>query len=241
MDWAKVACWSAASARLGMTRAVATSALPVVSAVGHEVDFTICDFVADVRAATPSAAAEIITAGAVSLRERLSEVGGRISRGARRGVRMGQGSVEQFGKRLLRCHPRRRLHDQMQRMDELTDDLRRGLRMQLRELAGKWKLASERMRRVKPRVVMMERREAAGKLQRKMALRMAVALREKRRTLDHLVGALRLLAPDQVLGRGYSITADAKTGLIIRGAALVKKGQKLWTRVADGEFESTAD
>ena len=69
----------------------------------------------------------------------------------------------------------------------------------------------------------------------------AAQLADKRRRLEHLADALRLLAPDNVLARGYSITTDSKTGAIIRRASEVKKGQWLRTRVAKGEFGSTAD
>ena len=224
-----------------LAQAVAASRAPVVSAVGHEVDFTICDFVADVRAATPSAAAEIITAGAVSLGERLTELAGRISRGARRGVTSGQRGAGALGARLLRSHPRRRLQARMQRVDELTDDLQRGWRVQWRGLAGKWESEAERLRRFRPRSVVSAKADLARGLGHGLRESGAAQLADKRRRLEHLADALRLLAPDNVLARGYSITTDSKTGAIIRRASEVKKGQWLRTRVAKGEFGSTAD
>ncbi|MBL67773.1 MAG: exodeoxyribonuclease VII large subunit [Verrucomicrobiales bacterium] len=224
-----------------LARAVAGSRVPVVSAVGHEVDFTICDFVADVRAATPSAAAEIITAGAVNLGERLSALAGRIARGARRGVAAGHRDVGELGARLLRSHPRRRLQSRMQRVDELTEDLRRGWRVQWRGLAGKWESALDRLRRFRPRAVVAAKADLARGLGRGLRENGAARLADKRLRLEHLADALRLLAPDNVLARGYSITTDSKSGAIIRRASEVKKGQWLRTRVAEGEFGSTAD
>ncbi len=224
-----------------LARAVAVSAVPVVSAVGHEVDFTICDFVADVRAATPSAAAEIITAGGVSLEEQLASLAGRIAREAMRGVAKGQRDAGELGARLLRSHPRRQLQARMQRVDELTDNLQRNWRVQWRGLAGKWEVAMERLRRFRPTTILSKKAELACALRGEMREYGAARLVDKRRRLEHLRDELRLLAPDNVLARGYSITKDSKTGAIIRRSGDVKSGQELRTRVAAGEFGSTAD
>ena len=105
----------------------------------------------------------------------------------------------------------------------------------------KYESAAERFFIIKSRALMADRWEVAKKFQRELENQVTSALREKRRQLECLTDTLRLLAPDHVLRRGYSITADAKMGSIIRGAASVKKGQKLRTRVADGEFGSTVD
>ena len=223
-----------------LARAVAVSAVPVVSAVGHEVDFTICDFVADVRAATPSAAAEIITAGGVSLEEQLASLAGRISREAMRGVAKGQRDAGELGARLLRSHPRRQLQARMQRVDELTDNLQRNWRVQWRGLARKWEVAMERLRRFRPTTILSKKTELARALRGEMRVYGAARLVDKRRRLEHLRDELRLLAPDNVLARGYSITTDSKTGAIIRRSGDVKSGQELRTRVAEGEFGSTA-
>jgi len=112
-----------------VARAIFESALPVVSAVGHEIDFTISDFVADFRAATPSAAAEIITEGVFASREFVAEAPGLLQRAARRGLESARDNCSQLGGRLARLHPRRRLDESLQRLDDLQSGLLRGLRI----------------------------------------------------------------------------------------------------------------
>jgi len=108
-----------------VARAIFESAVPVVSAVGHAIDFTIGDFVADVRAATPSAGAEIITEGVFSSLEFLSEAAQRIGQLARKQVEDKRYGLEQATQRLARVHPRRRLNDWLQRLDEAQMSLLR--------------------------------------------------------------------------------------------------------------------
>jgi exodeoxyribonuclease VII large subunit len=94
-----------------VARAIHASAVPVISAVGHEIDFTIGDFVADLRAATPSAAAEILTAGYVASRELVAGLAGRLARNLRAGLADAAGCVDSLRARLARAHPRRRLEE----------------------------------------------------------------------------------------------------------------------------------
>src|SRR3989454_9701886 len=104
---------------VAVARAVFESAVPVVSAIGHEIDFTICDFVADVRAATPSAAAEIITEGVFASRQFVAETPGWM--GQRIDQRLGreEANFRQWMQRLTRAHPRRRLNEKLQLLDDL--------------------------------------------------------------------------------------------------------------------------
>ena len=202
-----------------VARAIFESALPVVSAVGHEIDFTIADFVADVRAATPSAAAEIITEGVFASREFVADAPAFLQRAARRGLASAAESFSQLGGRLARLHPRRKLDESFQRLDDLQSGLLRGLKtaahsrtLVLENLAG-------RFLRARPAHQLKLRREALRQL-------------EKR---------LNVLGPEQVLARGYSITTDAATGKVLRDAAKIKAGQKLKTRLKRGEISSRAE
>jgi exodeoxyribonuclease VII large subunit len=202
-----------------VARAIFESALPVVSAVGHEIDFTIADFVADMRAATPSAAAEIITEGVFASREFVADAPLLLQRAARRGLAAATESFSQLGGRLARLHPRRKLDESLQRLDDLQSSLLRGLKtathsrtLVLENLAG-------RFWRAKPSHNLKLRRAALRQL-------------EKR---------LTALGPEQVLARGYSITTDAATGKVMRDATKVKAGQKLKTRLQRGDVLSRAE
>ena len=115
-----------------VARAIFESATPVVSAVGHEIDFTISDFVADVRAATPSVAAEIITEGVFASRQFVAEASGVISQRIRRRLERERENVGRLMQRVRRAHPRRRLNETLQLLDDLQSGLLRGVKYRWR-------------------------------------------------------------------------------------------------------------
>src|SRR6266478_9771234 len=115
-----------------VARAIFESGLPVVSAVGHEIDFTISDFVADVRAATPSAAAEIITEGVFSSCQFVSEAGSRMRILLGQQLAEKQRALTRTAQRLARLHPRRRFQDWLQRLDDLQSSLLRCVQQEVR-------------------------------------------------------------------------------------------------------------
>src|ERR1017187_1038785 len=202
-----------------VARAIFESAIPIVSAVGHEIDFTIADFVADVRAATPSAAAEIITEGVFASREFVADAPAFLQRAARRGLASAAESFSQLGGRLARLHPRRKLDESFQRLDDLQSGLLRGLKTAARSRGLVLQNLAGRFLRARPSHHLKLWHEALRQL-------------EKR---------LNVLGPEQVLARGYSITTDAATGKVLRDAAKIKVGQKLKTRLKRGEILSQVE
>ena len=224
-----------------LARSIFSSKVPVISAVGHEIDFTISDFVSDVRAATPSAAAEVITAGAVAIKERLSNTADRLRRLVIRRSEYLQEQLETTTHRLDRCHPRRQLQQKMQRIDELHDDLLRAAHSLWRGNQQKWINLNDRLLRLSPEQVMDRHSERMEQLRDRMKSNLT---RRVGFAVQHIAGLsdrLRLLGPDNVVSRGYSITRDMQTGAILRSVNKVQSGHKLKTRVADGEIESTVD
>jgi len=202
-----------------VARAIFESAVPVVSAVGHEIDFTIADFVADLRAATPSAAAEIITEGMFASREFVTDAMDLMRLRVQRWMAGEKENFTTLAGRLARLHPRRKLNDSLQRLDDLQSGLLRCLKSAVHSRRLVFENAAGRFLRAKPSLVLKTRREALRQL-------------EKR---------LNSLGPEQVLARGYSITTDAATGKVLRDAAPVQAGQKLKTRLAKGEIKSTVE
>jgi len=223
-----------------VARAIVESALPVVSAVGHEIDYTIADFVADVRAATPSVAAEIITEGFFASRETVVSALQAVQRCARQAVELEREAFENLGQRLARAHPRRRIGEQAQRLDELATALSRCVSQAAREQRTTWRHLAGRLRQVRPGRLIKQQRErlrvAAHQLQERGRHQFQAAA-TRFATVDV---RLRLLGPEQVLARGYSITMDATTGEILREARRVKPGQRLRTRLKSGEITSRA-
>ena len=224
-----------------VARAIFDSALPVVSAVGHEIDFTISDFVADVRAATPSAAAEIITEGVFASYEFLAEASRRLRQLARQQLEDKRYGLEQTTQRLARVHPRRRLNDWLQRLDDAQASLLRCAKQGARRQRLTWQNLSERLGRVRPALVLKQRRESLTQLDHRLHAEMRQQLEARKTGLAALEARLRLLGPEQVLARGYSITTDDASGKVLRAAKQVKPGQRLKTRLMAGEVFSTVE
>ena len=202
-----------------VARAIFESTIPVVSAVGHEIDFTISDFVADVRAATPSVAAEIITEGVFASRE----------------------LVANLMRRMAQAHPRRRLNEHLQRLDDLQTGLLRQTKQGVRERQVVCQNLATRLRQVCPKQFLKQRREVLKSAQKRLSELAREQFRNCKTTLAATKSRLRLLGPEQVLSRGYSITTDAVTGKVLRDAAQVKAGQGLRTRLKSGEILSRAE
>ncbi len=224
-----------------VARAIFDSALPVVSAVGHEIDFTISDFVADVRAATPSAAAEIITEDAFASRQFIADAAVRLRQLARWGIESHRENFAQLAARLARVHPRRLLDERRQYLDDLQGALVRCARQGWREQRTAWLNLQQRLSRVKPSVLLAQRRQELRELKRRLHDQARRQAEGRRIVFASLEGRLRLLSPENVLARGYSITMDAATGKVIRAAGEVRAGQALKTKLKRGEVRSVVE
>ncbi|MBC8324515.1 MAG: exodeoxyribonuclease VII large subunit [Verrucomicrobia subdivision 3 bacterium] len=222
-----------------LARAIHASIVPVVSAVGHEIDFTISDFVADARAATPSAAAEIITTAAVALQDSLATTGNRLTWLVRRRRDSFKEHIAVIAHRLGRCHPRRRLQERMQRVDELHTDLQRAAQSRRQICSTHWRSLAERLLRVHPKWVVRHRRQQAAQLAARLRERKGHHLDRAAQRLTRLVDRLRLLGPANVLARGYSITLDVHTQKVIRSVKQAPAGTCVRTQLRDGSIEST--
>lgn len=223
---------------LVVAEAIYHSDLPVVSAVGHEIDFTISDFVADLRAATPSAAAEIITEGAHAGRVAIVEALRAMARSVRNRVGAAQEARSFLRRRLVRCRPTRLLQERMQYVDELRDRCGRLVRAQWLSRQQEHRAWRTRLSRIKPAARLARWRRALRDLLAGLRRNASLRLKATHARLDGAAGRLRLLSPEQTLARGYSITTTGD-GRIIRSAAEVQPGDLVRTRVADGSFTST--
>jgi exodeoxyribonuclease VII large subunit len=221
-----------------VARAIFESALPIVSAVGHEIDFTLGDFVADLRAATPSAAAEILTEGVYASREFMAAAGDRMRQLLRQRLDERAYEIGQLSGRLIRLHPRRSINELFQRLDDFSSGLLRIVRQGTRERRLAWQNVRTKLARVRPALVLAERRESLTQLLRQVRRHARHQLLNPRNRLSTLEARLRLLGPEQVLARGYSITMNDNTGQVIRDARKVKAGQRLRTRLESGVIKS---
>ena len=224
-----------------VARAIFQSAIPVLSAVGHEIDFTISDFVADLRAATPSAAAEIITEGTFASRRMVAETRDRLKQLIVDRIDQAHDDLGVLNNRLARVHPRRVLNDRLQYLDELSGSLLRCLKHGHRHWRVAWQNLRQRFIRERPSLILKQRREGLAQLNRRLRERWRTQRQERANHLAHIASRLRLLSPENVLARGYSITQDRASGKIIRRAGEIKPRQKLRTRLSEGQVDSTAE
>ena len=197
-----------------VARAIFNSTVPIISAVGHEIDFTICDFVADLRAPTPSAAAELIVPDIIDLHRRID--------GCARGL----------ARQLLN-----RTRDAQQRLDHGREILQRCLAHKIDSYKrGLLHIAAALQARSPARELMMRRNRLVD-LHRRLVASPGRLLESARHRFRHMEGILRVLGPDATLRRGYSITTN-ESGKIIRTIAAIRPKMKIRTRVSDGEFGS---
>ena len=197
-----------------VARAIFHSAVPIVSAVGHEIDFTICDLVADLRAATPSAAAELIVPDVIDLQRQID------------------GCVRTLARQLLN-----RVRDAQQRLDHARETLHRCLAHKLDSYKRSLLHIARALRARSPARELMMRRNRFADLHRRLLACPGRLLENARHRFQRMEGILRVLGPDATLRRGYSITMNDR-GKIIRTIAAVRPKMNIRTRVNDGEFSS---
>lgn len=224
-----------------VARAIYASKLPVISAVGHEIDFTISDFVADFRAATPTAAAEILTEGFFSARTFIAEARAHVLELLQYALGQKKEQLTASVRGLTRLHPRRRLQEQSQRLDDSQVSIRRCVRTQLRQKQSEWKAVRARFDRLHPEVQICRLKELLTKLSERLNSGISTEFQCIKQRFSQAETRLKLLSPQNTLQRGYSITLDAESGKVLRNAADVKGGAKIRTCLAQGEITSRLD
>ena len=218
-----------------VARAIAASSLPICSAVGHETDFTIADFVADLRAPTPSAAAEQLSQNQEDLLVRLRQLSIRLSQLQRSALQRLAHKLSSTAKRLRR--PDRLVQEQAQQLDGLDARLMRGWAARSAERSNELALLAQSLRAQSPRR-RLERltQDLSGKKQR-LSRAAKVALQRKGASLAQLGRSLEAISPLSTLARGYSISFDAD-GNALRSIEDTAPGKEISTQVGDGRIVS---
>ncbi|GAB4166936.1 MAG: exodeoxyribonuclease VII large subunit [Terrimicrobiaceae bacterium] len=220
-----------------VARAIAASPLPVVSAIGHEIDFTIADFVADYRAPTPSAAAEILSADAGELIARLSRESRRMEAQCLVRLQNVQLRLSASVSSALYREPSRRLRELSQQTDRLWSEMNSSTRDASRALTERLRHASLRLdpRNYLAQLRHSSSRVASGFARLQAAVRHAISSASSR--LHGLSGQLSTLDPQATLARGYTITMDAD-GRPVDSVTKLKPGDKITSRFQDGEAQA---
>lgn len=221
-----------------LARAIRASAIPVVTGIGHEVDQTIADLAADQRAATPSAAAELVTPDGAALRARLAVLGQRLTGAAARGLTRPRERLGAALRQLRLLHPAARLRQQAQRLDDLERQLLRAVGATLVGAAARLAGADRRLAAAAPlrRTALEGARLAVlrGRLGRAAVARLTNA----RATLARLGALLDGLSPLGTLGRGYALVTRADDGALVRTPEQVAGGDLVRIRLAAGELRA---
>lgn len=219
-----------------VARAIYASRTPVVSAVGHEVDFSIADFVADVRAPTPSAAAELVVPEALHYENRLQAGLARLYQTMQRRIADNRALLEHISRRLR--HPGERLQQQSQRLDELETRLARAFHAQLTRKQQQLGTLMARQKALPLGSRLQQLRRELGQWQTQLNRQMHHQLQHQQQRLGEAVRLLNSVSPLNTLERGYAIVTDAQ-GQVLRTTEQVQVGDTVKSRLASGIITST--
>ncbi|TMO74493.1 exodeoxyribonuclease VII large subunit [Pseudoalteromonas sp. S3785] len=222
-----------------LARAIYQSELPIVSAVGHEIDTTISDYVADVRAATPSAAAELVSPNTQELHNKVVELINRLNNAFKHNMADKRALATQLQHRLNLCHPRNQLNQKAQRLDELTIALQQGMRNRLYQQERTLNNLIPRLMRQSPDKKLSQASHQLMQVQTRLEQAMQHKLQHAQNSLALQASRLDSVSPLNVLARGYSIT-KSQQGKVVKSVAHIKKGDVLITELVDGAIKSTA-
>ncbi len=216
-----------------VARAIYASPLPVISAVGHEVDVTISDFVADLRAATPSAAAELLSPDRAEWLETLRRYENRLGRALQQQFKQQQQRLIWLHKRLR--DPAQQLQQRSQRLDELELRLAKAQKNRLHHLQARLRTGDARLQRYNPLLRLQQLRQTEQQLSLRLRQSWQQRLKQLQLRLAGQVGALEAVSPLATLNRGYAIVQDHQNQ-VIRDSREVKQGDTVRTRLHHGEL-----
>jgi len=215
-----------------VARAIFASPLPVVSAVGHETDFTISDFVADVRAPTPSAAAELMVPVKDELLRRIQETRSALKNALFRGLRLLREQTVQLSKRLV--HPGRQVADYRLRLDDALGRIMSGLSRQLNEKRNRLSMMQERLGRYNPRFMIKNFNVLLKHHRQTLSSAIHFLLESKKGTLSTTLARLNALNPLAILERGYSVTRTLPNYAMVKDIHQVSVGGHVEVTVSRG-------
>lgn len=215
-----------------VARAIANCRVPIISAVGHEIDFTIADFVADLRAPTPSAAAELVVKNAGDLVERIQKLNTAIYQSMRHLLELKSQLVLRLGRGLV--DPQRNLQDLMLRCDELAVRLSQSMRGSLRESSMVIEIKRQKLK--DPQVLMRELQQHLVHVHKQMRVKMQTYLNEQGERAKSLAALLDSLSPLGILARGYSIVK--KDGAVINKTKQLRANDNIDIVLSDGQVQA---
>lgn len=222
-----------------VVRAIAASTLPVVSAVGHEIDFTLSDFAADLRAPTPSAAAELIAADSVALLEKARSFLSRIARETTGCFNQLQSKQSTFKKNVFFRAPERLFSASRQRIDDLEEVLNDQMKRRCEEISFKMEMLSAGLRSHHPRHLIAQARQRRASYEQRLYHHRNHYQELLRARFENLRSSLAAFSPKATLARGFTITRNEQ-GAVLTSAKKIIQGTTLQTEFIDGVVRSQA-
>jgi exodeoxyribonuclease VII large subunit len=220
-----------------LARTVAASEIPVISAVGHETDFTIVDFVADLRAPTPSAAAELVIRSRQEIEDQAAALHERLSRAMRYRLLMGRQALTEFSQHGAFARMMELIRQRQQKIDDLSHRLEVAQRQLLQQMHRRWETVSAAVRHYDLRLILSGmRKELESRTTSLVAVTRNVLLQHKVRS-ERLHTALESLSPLAILERGYALVFDSK-GNLLKDVRTLKVGDEISARVAHGQLQA---
>jgi len=221
-----------------VARAVFNSQIPIISAVGHEVDVVITDFIADVRAPTPSAAAEMVSPDQHTLQLRLNQAKQRLASQLKRQIYFRRERLMALRARLR--HPGDQLRQQSQRLDDLEQRMQRAMQRKLSERHNRLHTLQQRLQNQQPSQQISRYRQQVAQHHHQLHQLLQARLTQARMELKAQAGRLHAVSPLATLDRGYAIVQDKK-GKVLQDSQQVQVGDQIQTRLQKGRLQCTVD
>jgi exodeoxyribonuclease VII large subunit len=219
----------------GLARAVFASEIPVISAVGHETDVTIIDFVADLRAPTPSAAAELVIRSRQEIEEQAEGLRLRLARAMRYRLLMARQTLTEVAQHGAFARMMAGINQRQQRLDDLNFRLEKAERKMIEQKHRRWERASAAVRHYDVRRVLSGIRRELSSRNASMVSAIKTALLRDRGRLEQLERELKALSPMAILDRGYALVFDS-SGKLVKNSAQVQEGDTVSAKLAKGSI-----
>lgn len=221
-----------------VARAIRAAPMPVVTGIGHEIDFTIADFVADVRAPTPSGAAELVVPDSSTWRTTLSKLSLRLQQTLSRRLMDDRRTLQQLRRRLELAHPGHRVNQAAQKLDELTQRLGAAWALQRSQRATRLHRLEARLAGVSPRHHLELLRERLTRLDHRLQQAWLQELQQRQQRLALASRTLNAVSPLAVLDRGYALVTLADSGRLVQNSSQAPIGTLIEARVANGKLRA---
>jgi len=219
-----------------LARAIAGSRIPVISAVGHEIDYTISDYVADLRAPTPSAAAELVIGKQEEYLDRTARLTKTLTQTLAFELERQSKRLELARSSYVFREPLQLVRQQQQRLDDCREALADALRQPLTASRQQLERLGLQLETIRPAALLQECRRRQEELRHRLKTAAAAELERRRAVLERLTAQSEAYSPYGILRRGYALLTDAATGQLVASVKQIAAGQTLQARVADGSI-----